>query len=198
MPATQAELVLERGVVIPKLIGDPDDFLIVAGIGNTARDIVNLCGDRVNYFALAGAMGSATMIGMGLALAQPERRVLVVTGDGDLLMSMGSLATIARVNPRNLAMICVDNERYGATGYQESHSASGTDLAAIASGAGIRCVQCVRTLGDVDGAAAAIRAGAAATFVLVKVRPVDPPFTPRSLDPTLARIRFREALLGKS
>src|SRR6266496_5970264 len=87
---------------------------------------------------MAGAMGGACMIGLGLALARPDKRVLVATGDGELLMNLGALATIAILNPANLAIVCVDNGHYGETGYQKSHTSLGVDLEKIAAGSGIR------------------------------------------------------------
>ena len=83
-------------------------------------------------------MGAPCMIGLGLALAQPKKQVLVVTGDGDLLMNVGALATIAVMNPPNLAIVCVDNGHYGETGWQKSHTSLGVDLEKIAIGSGIK------------------------------------------------------------
>ena len=91
---------------------------------------------QANYYACA-VMGGATAMGLGLALAQPTRRVLVMTGDGELLMNVGSLATVAIMHPPNLSIVCVDNGHYGETGYQKSHTSLGVDLAAIVAGAGI-------------------------------------------------------------
>ena len=84
------------------------------------------------------------MIGLGLALAQPKRRVLVITGDGEMLMGLGSLATIGVQQPRNLAVVVIDNERYGETGMQATHTAHGVDLAAVAQACGSQ--ECVTQL----------------------------------------------------
>src|SRR5262245_23914356 len=121
-------VVLERGEAVPKLIGRHEDFLMVTGLGGTAHDVGALTGDRAHVFSLGGAMGAASMIGLGLALAQPKKQVLVVTGDGELLMQVGSLATIAVMNPPNLSIVCVDNGHYGETGWQKSHTSLGVDL----------------------------------------------------------------------
>src|SRR5205085_9255335 len=91
-----------------------------------------------HIYSMAAAMGGACMMGLGLALARPDKRVLVVTGDGELLMNLGSLAAIAVMNPANLAIVCVDNGHYGETGYQKSHTSLGVDLEKIAAGAGIK------------------------------------------------------------
>jgi len=125
--------VLDRCEAVPKLVGDPQDFLIIAGLAGTAKDVAHLCEPQANYYACAGVMGGATAMGLGLALAQPTRRVLVMTGDGELLMNVGSLATVGVMHPPNLAIVCVDNGHYGETGYQKSHTSLGVDLAAIAA-----------------------------------------------------------------
>jgi phosphonopyruvate decarboxylase len=140
-------------------------------------------------------MGGATAMGLGLALAQPTRRVLVMTGDGELLMNVGSLATVAIMHPPNLAIVCVDNGHYGETGYQKSHTSLGVDLAAIATGAGIPAVCTVTQESDIAEAAALIRQDGPA-FVLLKVKPTDPPKVRRSMDAAWTKHRFRDALLG--
>ena len=120
---------MDRGVAVPKLLGDIDDFLIVTGLAGTARDVAAIAKEKTNVFYLAGAMGGAVAMGLGLALAQPERKVLVITGDGELLMNVGTLATVAVRNPPNLSIVCVDNGHYGETGFQKSHTSLGADLA---------------------------------------------------------------------
>src|SRR5207244_7756631 len=124
---------LDRREALPALIGRHEDFLIVAGLAGSARDIAALTQNAAHGFTMGGAMGGACMIGLGLALARRDRRVLVVTGDGELLMNVGALATIALLNPPNLSIICVDNGHYGETGYQESHTSLGVDLEMIAA-----------------------------------------------------------------
>ncbi|NIR58575.1 MAG: thiamine pyrophosphate-binding protein, partial [Gammaproteobacteria bacterium] len=107
------------------------------------KDVAALTEDGAHVFTMAGAMGAAAMTGFGLALSQPERRVLVVTGDGELLMNVGALATIAVENPPNLSILCVDNGHYGETGYQRSHTSLGVDLERMAAGAGIKATRTV-------------------------------------------------------
>src|SRR5712691_5090934 len=137
--AAQApDFALDRRQAVPALIGRHEDFLIVTGLAGAAKDVAALTADGAHTFTMAGAMGAACMMGLGLALARPERRVLVVTGDGELLMNVGALATIAVMNPPNLAIVCVDNGHYGETGYQKSHTSLGVDLEKIAAGAGIK------------------------------------------------------------
>src|SRR6266516_1126574 len=121
-------MTLHRRQVVKTLLSERGDLLVVAGLGSTSWDIT-AAGDSPLNFPLWGAMGQAAMIGLGLALAQPKRRVLVVTGDGEMLMGLGSLATIGVRRPGNLSIVVLDNERYGETGMQKTHTAYGVDLA---------------------------------------------------------------------
>ena len=147
---------------------------------------------------MAGAMGGACMIGLGLALARPDRRVLVVTGDGELLMNVGALATISVMNPPNLAIICVDNGHYGETGYQKSHTSLGVDLDKIAAGSGIKVTRTISVEQELPDASRLLREGNGTVFVLLRVKPTDPPAFKRNMDPAICRVRFRTALLGRS
>ena len=192
------EFSLDRNEVVPRLVGRHEDFLVVAGLAGTARDLTYLSDDAPHVFALAGAMGAATSMGLGLALARPDRRVLVVTGDGELLMNVGSLATTAVVNPPNLAIVCVDNGHYGETGYQKSHTSLGVDLAQMAVGAGIRTTRTIRRMEEIPEASRLIREGNGTSFVLIRVRPNESPPHKRDLDPTSEKLRFRSALLDGS
>jgi len=194
--ATSPRFILDRRDAVPALIGRHEDFLIVAGLAGTSRDIAALTDNAAHAFILTGAMGGAAMIGLGLALARPDRRVLVATGDGELLMNVGALATIAVMNPPNLAILCVDNGHYGETGYQKSHTSLGTDLEKMASGAGIRLTRTVEQEADIPAAARLLREANGICFVLLRVKPTEPPRDQRTLDPAGARIRFRAALLG--
>ena len=191
---TPTDFLLDRNEAVPQLVGNHEDFLIVAGLAGTARDLTFLSDDAPHVFALAGAMGAATAIGLGLALARPERRVLVVTGDGELLMNVGALATVAVMNPPNLAIVCVDNGHYGETGYQRSHTSLGVDLEQMAIGAGIRTTRRVTMPEDIAEASRLIREGNGTSFVLVRVMPNESPPHKRDLDPTMERLRFRAAL----
>ena len=195
--AAAPDFVLDRTEAVPALIGRHEDFLIIAGLAGTARDIAALTKDGAHTYALAGVMGGACAMGLGLALARPERRVLVVTGDGELLMNVGTLATIAVVNPSNLSIVCVDNGHYGETGYQKSHTSLGVDLEKMASAAGLKITRTVRSESELDDGARLLRDGNGTAFVLLRVKPTDPPSYKRSLDPAMGRLRFRQSLLGK-
>ena len=192
--AATPEFLLDRNEAVPQLVGRHEDFLIVAGLAGTARDLTFLSRDAPHVFALAGAMGSATSIGLGLALARPERRVLVVTGDGELLMNVGTLATAAVMNPPNLAIVCVDNGRYGETGWQKSHTSLGVDLEQMALGAGIRTTRLITRTDEIPEASRLIREGNSTSFVLMRVKPNESPPHKRDLDPATERLRFRAAL----
>ena len=195
--AVAPKFLLDRREALPELLGRHEDFLIVAGLSGASRDIAALTRNGPHAYIMLGAMGGACMIGLGLALARPDRRVLVVTGDGELLMNVSALATIAVMNPPNLAIVCVDNGHYGETGYQKSHTSLGTDLAMIAGGAGIKLIRTIEQQADIAAGASLIREANATAFVLLRVKPTEPPADQRVLDPALGRLRFRAALLGE-
>ncbi len=126
---------LDRRAAVATLLADPGDLLVVTGLGSATYD-AGAAGDRPRNFYLWGAMGGAAMIGLGLAFARPRDRVLVLTGDGEMLMGLGALATIAAAAPPNLAIAVLDNRRFGETGNQASHTGLGTDLAGVALACG--------------------------------------------------------------
>ncbi len=191
----EGDLQLDRRTAVPELIGRHEDFLIVSGLGGASKDMARLTRDGPNLFSMAGAMGGASMIGLGLALAQPERRVLVVTGDGELMMNVGSLATIAMLKPTNLAIVCVDNGRYGETGYQESHTARTVDLEGMARASGVPTTLTVRSQEQVPAGHELLRKSSGPVFVLLRVAPTEPPQVKRNMDPAACRLRFRNSLL---
>jgi thiamine pyrophosphate-dependent acetolactate synthase large subunit-like protein len=196
--AVAPAFVLDRREAIPALVGRHEDFLIVTGLAGTSRDAAALTKDGAHLYTMAGAMGGACMIGLGLALARRDRRVLVLTGDGELLMNLGSLATIAVMNPPNLSVVCVDNGHYGETGYQKSHTSLGVDLEKIASGSGMKRTLAIEKESEIAAGARLIREGNGASFVLLRVKPTEPPTYKRDLDPANARTRFRGATLREA
>jgi thiamine pyrophosphate-dependent acetolactate synthase large subunit-like protein len=141
-------------------------------------------------------MGGAAMIGLGLALAQPARPVLVLTGDGEMLMGLGSLATIGAIRPKNLAVVVLDNEHYGETGMQASHTAYGTDLAAVAAACGFARASMVRDPAALDPLRAGIHAMQGPLFAQIKVAADKLPLVLPPRDGAHLKNRFREALLG--
>ncbi|MGH7062692.1 MAG: thiamine pyrophosphate-dependent enzyme [Stellaceae bacterium] len=196
MPVASPDFILDRREAVPALIGRHQDFLIVTGLAGTARDVATLTQDGSHTYTMAGAMGGAAMLALGLALAQPDKRVLAVTGDGELLMNVGALATIAVLNPPNLAVLCVDNGHYGETGYQKSHTSLGVDLEKMAIGAGIKATRTIAAEADIAAGARLLREGNGTAFVVLRVKPTDPPAFRRNMDPAACRNRFRAALLG--
>jgi thiamine pyrophosphate-dependent acetolactate synthase large subunit-like protein len=177
-------MTLHRREVVKKLLEDRQDLLVVAGLGSTAWDIT-AAGDSPLSFPMWGAMGQAAMMGLGLALAQPKRRVLVITGDGEMLMGLGSLATIGVQQPANLGIVVIDNERYGETGMQATHTASGIDLEGVAKACGLKISSWDRIL-----------ATAGPAFAVAKVAAEKIPLVLPPREGALLKARFRRALLG--
>jgi len=186
---------LERRAATAEILKDRGDALIVAGLGAPCWDVAAAGDHALNFYNWAG-MGGAAMIGLGLAIAQPQRRVIVITGDGEMLMGLGSLATISVQQPGNLAIVVMDNEHYGETGMQETHTHHGVDLAGMAQAAGFALTSTVRTRGDLREWVPRIRSDEGPVFVAIKVGTEKIPLVlPRRDGPSLKH-RFREALLG--
>ena len=169
-------------------------MLVVAGLGAPAWDITAV-GDCPENLPLWGGMGGAAMIGLGLALAQPGRKVLVITGDGEMLMGLGSLATIAVQAPPNLAILVLDNERYGETGMQETHTAYGVDLVAMGEGAGFRRTMRVTKAEEAEVLRAAIHAEGC-LLAVAKVDATSPELVLPPRDGAILQARMRQAVLG--
>jgi thiamine pyrophosphate-dependent acetolactate synthase large subunit-like protein len=140
---------LDRRQVVSSLLADRKGAVAVGGLGASTYDIA-AAGDHDRNLYLWGAMGGAVMIGLGLALAQPKLPVVVITGDGEMLMGMGSLATVAMQKPGNLSIIVLDNERYGETGGQTSHTSSAADLVGVARACGIADSRAITTMAEVE------------------------------------------------
>jgi thiamine pyrophosphate-dependent acetolactate synthase large subunit-like protein len=184
-----------RRKVVADLLSDRGGMLVVAGLGASAWD-VTAAGDTALNFPLWGAMGGAVPVGLGLALAQPSRRVLVITGDGEMLMGLGSLATVAVQGPQNLAIVVLDNERWGETGMQMTHTAANADLAAIAAASGISSSRTVADASSLASALPLIRNSNGPLFVTVKVRAEKLPLVLPPKDGAFLKDRFRLALFG--
>jgi phosphonopyruvate decarboxylase len=187
------EFLLDRRQAVPAVLGRHEDFLIISGLAGASRDIAGLTDDGDHVFALGGAMGAAVTMGLGLALARPDRQVLVVTGDGELLMNLGGLATVALMRPANLSILCVDNGHYGETGYQRTHTYFGADLAMVARGCGIDQTITVTHPEDLDAGARLLRQPDL-TFVLLRVAATEAMNYMRSFNAIERRVRFRLAL----
>ena len=185
---------LERRAAMAELIaGRGGDLLVVPGLGSTTWDLA-AAGDDPRNFYMWGAMGGTAMIGLGLALAQPSRRVAVITGDGEMLMGLGSLATIGVQRPPNLAVIVFDNAVYGETGGQPSHTQGGVDLVAVARAAGIgQCID-VRDAAGLADLAARLKDLRATLFARVAISAEEPPRVLPEKDGVALKQRFRAAV----
>ena len=199
---------LQRRPLVKKILdGADDNLLVIAGLGSANWDIT-AAGDRPLNMPLWGAMGAPVAMGLGLAMAQPKKRVLVITGDGDMLMSLGSLATVAAQQPDNLAIVVLDNEKFGETGNQATHtsprnngptdSGAGTDLAMIARGCDIADSAIVRETGEVAQLVKDARITKGPVFRLVKVMVEKLEFVMPPQDGAHLKDRFRQALLGQA
>ena len=186
---------LDRREVVKAILDRRGDALVVTGLGSSCYDAGVY--DHPNTFYLWGAMGAAAMIGLGLALAQPTRRVVVITGDGEMLMGLGSLATVGAQKPANLSIVVLDNELYAETGMQPTHTARGVDLAGIAKAAGFTIADTLRTDQDISAAVDAIYSTQGAVFYDVKVSSKRYAMSIRLRDGAHIKNRFRENLLGQ-
>jgi len=186
---------LQRREVVKALLAERGDLLVVAGLGAPAWD-ATAAGDHPLTFPLWGGMGGAVMIGLGLALAQPEKRVLVLTGDGEMLMGLGSLATASVSQPKNLSVVVLDNEVYGETGMQSTHTAFGVDLAATAKACGFVATSTVTEEMEIAPLRAAIHEGIGPLFAQIKIAAEPMPLVLPPRDGAHLKNRFREALLG--
>ena len=186
---------LDRRKVVAALVRDRGDALVVTGLGSSTYDLYAV-GDHPLNFYLWGGMGGVAMIGLGLALAQPKRRVLVITGDGEMLMGLGSLATIAVEAPENLAIAVIDNGHYGETGMQPAHTGRGVDITGMAKAAGFRSATTIRTAAALQQWLAVFHRKPGPVFGDIKVSAVPAPMALPVRDGTAIKYRFREALLG--
>jgi thiamine pyrophosphate-dependent acetolactate synthase large subunit-like protein len=186
---------LRRRSVVQALLRDRGGMLVIGGLGAPAWDIT-AAGDVPENLPLWGGMGGAAMMGLGLALAQPERRVLVITGDGEMLMGVGSLASIAVQRPKNLSIVVLDNEHYGETGMQETHTKHGVDLAGMAKAAGIPDTRLIRAAAEVQALREAIHAGKGPLFAQIKVDERTEPLVLPPREASILQARMREAILG--
>ena len=186
---------LDRRELTRALLADRGEMVCIAGLGAPAWDITAV-GDHPLNLPLWGGMGGAAMIGLGLALAQPNRKVLVLTGDGEMLMGIGALATIAVKAPKNLSIVVQDNEHYGETGMQETATKHGVDLVTMAKGAGIAHTMFVTKPGDVPALKAAIHAGNGPFFAVAKIDEASKKLVLPPRDGSIIQNRMREAILG--
>lgn len=186
---------LDRRAVVTELLADRGDLLVVSGLGAPSWDVA-ATGDTDLNFPLWGAMGGAAMMGLGLALAQPDRRVLVITGDGEALMGLTAFSTIGATAVSNLAIVVLDNEHYGETGMQHTSTAAGTDLAAVAAACGFAQSMTASTQQDMPAAVAMAREATGPAMIVIKISADVPPQIVPPRDGVQLVSRFRAALSG--
>lgn len=188
---------LKRRRVVETLLADRGDLLVIGGLGAPAWDIT-AAGDHPNNFPMWGAMGGAAVLGLGLALAQPKRNVLVVTGDGEMLMGIGSLATIGISKAPNLSIVVLDNEAYGETGQQDTATKHGVSLSGIARACAIKDCRDINTMVEVQALRDRIHQGGGSLFAQIKIDPEKIPLVLPPRDSTFIKNRMRVSILGQS
>jgi thiamine pyrophosphate-dependent acetolactate synthase large subunit-like protein len=187
------EIKLDRRGVVKTLMSACPEALVIAGLGSSAYDLF-AAGDRDLNFYLWGAMGGAASIGLGLALAQPSKAVVVLTGDGEQLMGLGSLATIGAQQPKNLTVVVLDNGHYGETGKQPSHTCLGTSLSAVAAACGLTWTMDVSDMDKLPSLAERINARQACGLARISVSVDELPRALPNRDAVFLKNRFRNAL----
>jgi phosphonopyruvate decarboxylase len=191
------DAVLDRREILPKLFPNHAEYLIVSGLAGASKDAAALTGEADNLFTMGGAMGAAVSIGLGMALRAPDRKVAVITGDGELMMNIGCLATVATAAPQNLSIVCIDNGQHGETGGQKSHTAERTDLEAMAQGAGIPATLTISRPDELEAAARFLIESPAPRFLWARVMPGPPSDWKRNWHLADCRTRFRAAILDQ-
>lgn len=184
---------IDRRELLPHLFPHPEQWLFVSGLAGASRDAAALTGDGANLYTMAGTMGAAVPMGLGMALSAPQRKVAVINGDGEMLMGIGSLVTVAAAQPQNLTIVCQDNAMHGETGSQKGHTAGTANLETIAQGAGISSTLTISEPGQIGDAAAFIAEMPGPRFLVVRVLPTPPSAYKRNMDMAACRVRFRQA-----
>ena len=187
---------LNRRLVISELLKERENSLIVNGLGGTCWDVASLGDNDLNFYVWGG-MGNACMIGLGLALSQPDKKLIVITGDGEMLMGIGSLATIALKQPKNLSIVVFDNELYGETGNQKTHTAYCTNLSKIAIGSGIINSSIILTQEDLLSLSLEIHQIKNLSFSVIKINQDQEEIVLPIREGAFIKSRFRRALLGE-
>ena len=184
---------LNRREVVRELLKDREELLVVTGLGSPTYDVM-AAGDHDRNYYLWGAMGGAALIGLGLAMSMPEQKVLVITGDGEMLMALGALATIAVKRPKNLSIVVLDNGHYGETGMQLSHSGHGVKLENVAESVEFDWTKRVSSLEDVAVLRSRVHSAAALNFATVVVDTGEEKRVLPSRDGVYIKNRFKMAL----
>ena len=185
---------LDRRDAVRVLLHDRGESLVVTGLGSSTYDVF-AAGDHAGNMYLWGAMGGAAMVGLGLALAQPARPVVVITGDGEQLMGLGGLATIAVKRPGNFTLVVLDNGRYGETGGQLSHTGLGVDLHRTAAALGFASAVDLREMPELTRYRTEMaKLTGGPRFATVRIACDSPPRALPARDGVYLKNRFREGL----
>ncbi|MEE2954833.1 MAG: thiamine pyrophosphate-dependent enzyme [Pseudomonadota bacterium] len=187
---------IDRRNLLPGLFPDTQKYLMVTGLAGTSKDTAALTEDADYLFTMAGAMGASVSIGLGMALSAPTQEVAVITGDGELIMNIGSLITVASSKPTNLSIICVDNGMHGETGNQLGHTSGNTNLELIAKGAGFESILTIVTSEDIPKGAEFLTKTAGPRFIWARVKAGPACNYKRNLNLADCRRRFRKAYLS--
>jgi len=183
---------MNRYDVLKEIVKSLNNELIICNLGLPSRELYHLK-DRSENFYMLGSMGLTSSISLGLAISQPKRKVYCIDGDGSLLMNLGSLSTIANLNPENLTLIVIDNESYGSTGNQKTHTSGETDLALIAKGAGFESINVILKKDDIKEKLKNQEPGC--NFLLIKTKPGNAKVNVIPLDPVKIKERFMQTML---
>ena len=186
---------LNRRAFVSALLADRGDLLVVSGLGSATYDVAAAGDHSLNLYQWGG-MGGTAMIGLGLAIARPDRRVLVCIGDGDMLMGLGSLATIGVKAPKNLSLVVLDNGCYGETGMQASHTSAGVDLVGVALSCGFRAAVRVSSMADAADVRTSVHTGAGPLLVRAVIARDELPRVLPTRDGHEMRLRFAAVLSG--
>jgi len=185
---------LDRRDVVSAFLKDRGDAAVVCGLGSPTWDVAAVDPSDRNFYSW-GAMGGAVSMGLGLALAQPDLHVIVITGDGEAMMGVGSFATVAAKQPKNLSILILDNEHYGETGMQAAHTGMGADLAMMARGAGLKSATTIRTADEMSAALESFHQPGGPNLIVAKIDPGAPPRVMPTRDAVENKITFRKAVL---
>ena len=186
---------LDRREVVAAFLADRGDAAVVCGLGSPTWDVAAVDPNDRNFYSW-GAMGGAVSMGLGLALAQPNTHVIVITGDGEAMMGVGSFATVAAKQPKNLSILILDNEHYGETGMQAAHTGMGADLAMMAKGAGLSNASSIRSADEMATTLAGFHQTEGPKLIVAKIDPGAPPRVMPTRDAVENKITFRRAILG--
>tara|TARA_Y100001960_G_scaffold328276_1_gene416602 strand:+ start:2479 stop:3087 length:609 start_codon:yes stop_codon:yes gene_type:complete len=189
---------IDRRKLLHRLFKDSDKWVFISGLAGASKDTAALTNDGANLFSMAGTMGAAVPMGLGVALSAPNENVAVITGDGEMLMGIGALATVAAMKPQNLRIVCLDNSMHGETGGQTGLTAQTTNLELIARGAGIERTMTVTQMSQVAEAETFLKQSRGPVFLLCRITPTEPSNYKRNMKPDECRTKFQRGFLEKS